>query len=313
VVEITRSVKFDDGSAPSDDETGIMMTSGSDGVDTRSPISPQDTNRHYVEHLLKQMLDDGYAGNTVSIQATALSVFYREIGFDDDNPALNTNVSDWSALKKGTKKEQHANSDDVHYLKPDDVQKLADNVPSPVVRNKLLVLLLYQTGMRRSEAAPVRLDNIDQDARSIDIRADKTEDNRTVYYQPNLDFLMNQWIEVDRKSLPTADSPYLFNSFKSYMINNRHISSIVKKAADNAGLQESLYKDQAGKEHSRVSSHTLRHSFGVQSIKNGMDTRSLQLLMGHSQISTTEKYLKLTKDDLASRARKFGAGTERTK
>lgn len=132
-----------------------------------------------------------------------------------------------------------------------------------------------------------------------------------VYYQPSLDTLLNRWINVGRKSLTTADSEYLFPTFKTEKITGKQISKTVRKAAENAGLQEVAFTDASGGEHVKITAHTLRHSHAVQCLKNGMDTRTLQKLLGHAKIETTERYLRLAEDDVMNAARKFGAGTEK--
>ena len=68
--------------------------------------------------------------------------------------------------------------------------------------------------------------------------------------------------------------------------------------------------DAAGNDRRKVTAHVLRHSFAVQSIKNGTDTPRLQELMGHSEIETTERYLKFANNDLREAARRYGPGSE---
>ena len=76
----------------------------------------------------------------------------------------------------------------------------------------------------------------------------------------------------------------------------KQINRAVRKAADSAGLQEQVYTNAEGKGQMKITSHVLRHSFAVQSLKNGMDTRTLQELLGHAKIETTERYLRLAKN-----------------
>ena len=84
----------------------------------------------------------------------------------------------------------------------------------------------------------------------------------------------------------------------------------MKEAAEGAGLQSNVHTDAAGNVRGKVTAHVLRHSFAVQSIKNGMDTRRLQKLMGHSKIETTERYLQFANNDLREAARRYGPGSE---
>jgi integrase/recombinase XerD len=59
-----------------------------------------------------------------------------------------------------------------------------------------------------------------------------------------------------------------------------------------------VVNERAGNEQMKVTAHILRHSFAVQSLKNKMDTRTLQKLMGHAKIDTTERYPRLAKSDV---------------
>ena len=133
---------------------------------------------------------------------------------------------------------------------------------------------------------------------------------RPFYYQPSLDTLLNRWVDVERKSLITAGSEYLFPTFKTEQITPKQVNRVVRKAADNAGVQAHVFTNAAGHDHMKVTAHVLRHSFAVQSLKNGMDTRTLQKFMGHAKIETTERYLRPAKSDVREAARKYGAGSE---
>ena len=70
--------------------------------------------------------------------------------------------------------------------------------------------ILYHTGLRRTELTETRVEDIDTDERALKLRANKTHQNRTVYYQSELDTLLSRWQNVQRKALATAGSNYLF-------------------------------------------------------------------------------------------------------
>lgn len=278
-----------------------------------------DATTHDLRTYLRQMLNNGgYAGGTVSMRESSVSMFYQEAARMAEDPALNVpevenpaedlDLSGWTALKNGTKKEQNL-KEGVQYLKPDEIDELAEHVPNPRLRNELIVRLLYHTGLRRTELTETRLEDIDTDERAIKVRANKTHQNRTVYYQSELDTLLHRWINVNRKSLATAGSDYLFPTTHSEQIDPNRITRLVKEAAERAGLQSNVHTDAAGNVRGKVTAHVLRHSFAVQSIKNGMDTRRLQKLMGHSKIETTERYLQFANNDLREAARRYGPGS----
>lgn len=269
---------------------------------------------------LRKMLQDDYSVSMVKMRRNAVSKFYSELsdmqaeGFDvpiaPKNPAEELDISDWSALRKGTEKSQ-ALREDIHSITPEEVQSMCENVRNPPLRNELLIRLAYQTMLRRGELVQIRLTDINRSERSINIRADKTHLNRTVYFQPSLDFPLDQWIDIYRPAEAMAeDSPYLFPTNRSEYLNDHTFNRIIQDAAEDAGVQEHLFTDHGGKEHMKVTSHTLRHTGAVQSLRNGMDVRTLQKVLGHSKLDTTERYLDIATTDVRDMTRKFGPGTE---
>lgn len=284
---------------------------------TRDPKAVWEATTSDLEAFLHQQLHHGFSGGTVRRRRWSLATFYEELkgmsaddyGIPDfEDPMEDLDTSGWGELKKGPKKVQEQK--EVYYLEPEQIEELAENVSDPKLRNELLIRLLYHTGLRRGELANTRLEDIDTDERSIKVRSTKTHINRTVYYQPSLNTLINRWINVERKSLATAGSEYLFPTFKTEQISPKQINRVVRKAADNAGLQAKVYTNAAGHDLMKVTAHVLRHSFAVQCVNNDMDTRTLQILMGHAEIDTTERYLRLGRDRVKNSARRYGPGSE---
>ncbi|MDL0137668.1 site-specific integrase [Halobacterium salinarum] len=272
-----------------------------------------------IRMFLRYQLQSGLTGGTVRNRRWAITAFYKELermagdGFgipEFENPAEGLDLSDWKPLKQsniGKKKEEL--KDDVTYLKPEEIKQLAENVTPPIPRNELIIRLLYQTGLRRGELSDIRLEDIDRDNREIDIHAEKTHLNRTVYYKPKLDTQLNRWVNVERKSLVTAGSEYLFPTYKSEQISPEQVNRTVRKAADNAGLQEYVYTNAGGKEQVKITAHVLRHSFAMNCLKNDMDSKFIQELMGHAKIETTERYLNAIDDDIRNAYRTRGPPT----
>lgn len=270
---------------------------------------------------LEGLLRDDYAPDTITVRRAAISSFYKDAGElktdygleveVPENPADDLDMSDWTALKSGTKKEKSLRQE-VYYLKPEQIEQLEENVRTPQIRNRLLIRLCYQTGVRANEAASIRLQDIDREERSIRIDAQKTHQNRQVYFQRSLDLLLRQWLNGGyRNAMPTAEeSEYLFCTLKAEKMHPSTVNEVVRDAAESAGLQEEVYTDNNEQTRVKVTTHVLRHSCAVQCVKNGMDIRTLQKFLGHAKLDTTEKYLHVTPDDVRDAARTFGAGTE---
>jgi integrase/recombinase XerD len=203
----------------------------------------------------------------------------------------------------GSKKHE---GEEVSYVTPEEVDSMVECVRKPEFRNELLIRLMFQTGMRRGEVRLVKVDNIDREARSIRIYAPKTDEYRTVFYQSDLDFLLDNWIDIYREKYePAKRSPYLFPSNRSEKISENAISEIVREAAREAGIQETLYTDAKGDPRYRVTAHTLRHGHAVHALKSGVNIRAVAEHMGHSDIETTMQYLQLVESDIREAYREW--------
>lgn len=266
-----------------------------------------------IDDYVLEMVEEEYAESTVSHRLLSIRLFYDYLVKRDvieDNPAEEVDLDEFAGLN-GSGQEREL-KEKVSYISPEEKELLCENVPKPTLRNELIARLMFQTGVRVHELVNIRVDDIEREERSIRIWSEKTTDARTVYYQPSLDFLLDQWLDGGyRDSNVTAeDSPYLFLTYRSEKMLIQTVNEIVKKAAENAGIQEVLYTDASGQDRYQITAHTLRHSFAVQCIKNNMPTRMLQELMGHSELSTTERYLRVVEEDVRDAAQRYGAGTE---
>lgn len=208
---------------------------------------------------------------------------------------------------------KYAGDGELPRVRPDEKEMMAEHAPSPELRNELIIRLLWQTGTRRQELSDVKIDDIDREERSIRVHSSKTEKHRTVYYQPNLDFLIEQWLDAGFRDSyrPAADSPYFFVTLRSEKLSSHAINEVVKKAAENAGIQEVLYVDGGGQNRHRITAHAMRHGHAVQALKSdGITIREVQKHLGHESIDQTEKYLRLIEEDVREAFHNFSVGVE---
>lgn len=245
--------------------------------------------------------------NTIDGYRWALSKFYRHMekrGRIDQNPVEEVPWKDISAAGSKTRKEiESEDGERIHPLTAEEVQALAENVSNPKVRNELVIRLMAQTGMRAGEVAHLKIEDVYPERREIDIKVTKSEPRR-VAYQPNLTGLIDLWLNGGHRDVYSTaeDSPYLFVTRKKERMNNNLINKVVKKAADNAGIQKPLYEDAKGYTRWRVTSHALRHTFAVKALSPDVGEGSMNLpylrdVMGHTDIQTTQKYLRYLEDD----------------
>lgn len=296
----------------------------------------QTTTADFRVHL-REMHSDGYADTTVNCRRSAISRFYQKLPkiaedysdqFDFDpedvpaNPSENLDPNDWPWASGETKTSEGLRGDGsdegVHYLESDEVADLVSNVPSPTLRNELILRLLYDTGVRRSELAQVTVNDIDRDDHKIWIPAIKSPRPRWVTYTPDYSgWHLQQWLDDGYRGSTyyarMEDSPYLFPTNESIHISGYRINEIVREAAENADLQ-AIIGDYAGDDDRKVrkvTAHTLRHSHAVQAVKSEIDVRRLAESMGHVSkdgevnIGTTMVYLRLAEKEYVDESRKF--------
>lgn len=286
-------------------ERKTVLTQFTEWTDERGQDATE-LNALDLEDFLAFLKREGYAGSTVSQKYNSLSKLYSYLekrGAVDDNPVEEVKLKEYVNGK--TKKE---NTDNDFYLNPEQFAEMVEHVPQPKLRNELILRLLWQTGLRRAELMDVKLDHLDRDERRIEVKTKKTDEWRNVWYKPSLDFLMSQWVDVYRESLAHSDSPYLFITTHSEQMYSELVNRAVKQAADAIGIQEEMYVDAKGDSRKKITAHTLRHSYAVHAVKDGMDVARLMELMGHSQLETTKQYLKYKNEDLKEAAMKFGPG-----
>lgn len=275
--------------------------------DTPLEATPRDVR----DWLLKQE-DDGRAGSTVHQYKDTLKSFFSEWmnGNEDEvnmlpspldeNPA-NFDLTRYLDAPRDPVKQQYAdNNEGVIYLSPQDVQQLRRHVPKPRVRNELVIKILVQTGLRRGELSQIELEHLNRDQGTITVTADvsKTNTKRTVPYD-DLSPELGLWLDGGRRDhlAPADDSPYLLLTKQSEQLSPSRISQIVRDAADDAGIAGSMGTNARGEERRRVTAHTLRATFIMRLLDEGIPTPKVMELSGHENLQTVESYANVLDDD----------------
>ncbi|GAI66071.1 unnamed protein product, partial [marine sediment metagenome] len=165
-------------------------------------------------------------------------------------------------------------------LEPGEMMRLLASSSSSL-RDNTLVTLLIDTGIRTSEAAGLRK----QDIKTSTVMVNGKTGEREIPISEETRRLL--------LALITDKDEYIFNGHKGPL--GRHgIYRIVKRCMEKAGI----YGPKLG-------AHRLRHAFGKGYLVNGGDLRSLQQIMGHANITTTERYAALTLDDTIKKHHQF--------
>ncbi|MGA9994301.1 MAG: site-specific tyrosine recombinase XerD [Pyrinomonadaceae bacterium] len=147
------------------------------------------------------------------------------------------------------------------------------------VRDRAILELMYATGLRVSEMVTMRLADLDLDGGMILCHGKGSKERRVPIGRSATEWL--QKYRGVRARAGRANHPRLFINSVGQTLTRQHAWSMIKRYAERAGLPD-------------ISPHTLRHSFATHLLQRGADSRSVQALLGHSDISTTQIYTHIT-------------------
>lgn len=202
-------------------------------------------------------------------------------------------------LPRATKKQ-------VTFLHFDEVERLLNEIPEDTetgLRDRAIIELLFSGGLRVSELCNLNRDSINLERREFVVRG-KGKKDRPIFIDQSTADCIKDYLDARTDSLPAL---FLNNSKNQQVpttsgdyrrLTPRSIERIVQNYARKAGITK------------HVSPHTLRHSFATDLLMNGADIRSVQSLLGHANISTTQIYTHVTDPHLREVHERFHSETK---
>lgn len=200
----------------------------------------------------------------------------------------------------------HVTRKQVTFLHYDEIEDLLDQIDTTTetgLRDRAIIELLFSGGLRVSELVQLNRDSINLDRREFIVRGKGSKD-RPIFISEAAADRIRDYLSARTDSLV----PLFLNNSKNQQavdtsgnfrrLTPRSIERIVQKYAKLAGITK------------HVSPHTLRHSFATDLLMNGADLRSVQTMLGHADISTTQIYTHVTDQHLKEVHDKFHSETE---
>jgi site-specific recombinase XerD len=188
----------------------------------------------------------------------------------------------------------------IEFLEPEEVSRLLEAASGPnraSKRDRALLELLFSTGLRVSELVSIDIEDINLQRQEFSVRG-KGDKIRIVFISNTAKDAIEQYLNVR-----TDIDPALFvrdktgtnkeADAKGLRLTTRSIQRIVKHYATKAGIVKDVHP------------HTLRHSFATDLLQNGADIRSVQAMLGHANITTTQIYTHVTNKGLKDIHNKF--------
>ena len=229
--------------------------------------------------ILDFVRQEGRRGGAVSSQAHLISVlksFYRYLLKDeclDFNPLANVALpKKWLKLP--------------NYLAIEEIFRLLDTPDIKTTigkRDKAILELMYASGLRISEVVQLKLDDVYLDEGFLRVLG-KGGKERIVPFGAKARDCLKDYLSTSRPALLKESKPaQVFLNYAGAMFTRQGLWKLIKAYGQKIGLA------------SRLTPHVLRHSFATHLVEKGADLRSVQMLLGHSSIATTEIYTHLAK------------------
>jgi len=161
------------------------------------------------------------------------------------------------------------------------------------IRNRAILAVLYGCGMRVSETADLGVDDLDFDEGFVRVRG-KGSRERLIPLGATTSTALRRYLDGPRRDWDSRhQADHLFYNRQGKRLTRMSIWKIVRESARRVGLEK------------RISPHTFRHSFATHLLAAGADLRSVQAMLGHSSVATTQIYTHLDRAHLAAVHRRF--------
>lgn len=241
----------------------------------KSPAETVDHNtiRSYIVEIYKDLKK-----SSLSRKVSAIKVFFRFMkkkGYIDENTAL---------VIRNPRIEKHLPK----FYTIDEMFHFLDFLPREGwlnIRNRAIFELMYSTGMRASEALSVDVEDLHLDGMWVRVTG-KGGKERVLPFGEKAKQALDEYLETAQKTGKFGNNKALFINFRGERLTYRGLLRIMKKHQ----IKAQLFKD--------LSLHGIRHSFATHMLDNGADLRGIQELLGHSKLSTTQRYTHVSMDKL---------------
>src|SRR5579862_2611940 len=233
--------------------------------------SPADAGADDLAAYVAQLRADGLAPTTVARRLAAVRSFFRHqvlLGARTDNPAVNVKLPKRRRTLPRT-------------LSPAEVERLLDaaaGTTPPALRDRALTELLYGAGLRVSEAVSLDRRAVDLENRLVRCLG-KGNKERVVPIGRQAADALRRYLAHGRPFLDRRHRPELFLNQRGGPLTRAGVFLILRRLGAKAGLEPD-----------RVHPHLLRHSFATHLLEGGADLRSVQEMLGHADLATTELY-----------------------
>ena len=239
-------------------------------------LQNQDLSKTNVDNFFIDMSEFNYSSSTKKRMHSSIKKFLKYINENEDYESID--ISDIK-LKSSKKLPEVLSINDI-----ENMINFYNHETYLDSRNRTVIDVLYSTGCRVSELCDINISDIDLDEKYLKLKG-KGSKQRIVPIGSMLYKNLMQYLNVRETFLQNRGEP-LFLSKSKNKLDRTAVFRIIKKTAKNISLQTDVHP------------HTLRHSAATHMLEGGCDLRTVQEFLGHSSVSTTQIYTKVTKEFL---------------
>lgn len=244
------------------------------------------TNRDDITNFMLSQKNDGLSPNSIARRLQAVKGFYRFLVRERILKNDPTSLMDLPKLWKKIPESLSVNEVETLLSQPNIKDKLG-------IRDKAILETMYATGMRVSEVSNLKSNNINLQVGFLRCIG-KGNKERIIPLGKKSQIAIKRYIESARPYFKKQkESEFLFLNRFGKKISRQMLWKIIKKYANLARIKK------------KIRPHILRHSFATHLLERGADLRSVQEMLGHSDISTTQIYTHINKDRLKTIHRMF--------
>ena len=239
-------------------------------------LQNQELSKTTIDNFFIDMSEFNYSSSTKKRMHSSIKNFLKYINENEDYESID--ISDIK-LKSSKKLPEVLSITDI-----ENMINFYNHETYLDSRNRTVIDVLYSTGCRVSELCDINISDIDLDEKYLKLKG-KGSKQRIVPIGSMLYKNLMQYLNVRETFLQNRGEP-LFLSKSKNKLDRTAVFRIIKKTAKNISLQTDVHP------------HTLRHSAATHMLEGGCDLRTVQEFLGHSSVSTTQIYTKVTKEFL---------------
>lgn len=237
-------------------------------------ISLETFRKQEIIDYISHKRDNGIAASSIcrlvsSVKGFTKFLIIEKIISDDPTETIKT-PEKWQRVPKA--------------LSFDEIRELLDinENSSSYLRDTAMLELMYSSGLRVSEIISLKVNNINYEGGFLRVMGKGSKERVVPLNERAKEKIQKYVLQLRNKLLKNKQSPYLFLTNRGLPMTRQRFWQALKRLADQAGI--------------RISPHVIRHSFATHLLDGGADLRSVQKMLGHSDISTTQVYTKVSTD-----------------